>query len=479
MSKRLASALTGASLRSQILSALRGAIHTKSSKPFGAPSMAVREVNPAIQREISDIFKQNKVEFNPEQLQQVVLMIQGEMNQQKFPEIPENLKPIFSKEELTALIRQRVATMTVAGDEGKENITVFGYGNMAKAVAEGLDAKVTAVVYDASKEREQKAGVDYIAKTSPVYEDIFQKESGDVIISVKPQKLGDIAEDLMRLKLKDSSMIISVLAGISTKILKSICPKGAAIIRTMPNTPMAVGCGVTGVFLPPELSHKKSDILKYFGAKNNQVVFVDREEKINEITGLSGSGPAYFFLIAEMVAKENPKITEKEVFDIMRKACSAVDIATYEPKHFTGSMSEMIKDACGRDGGVEDFILSFTKGLYQKALAYGFSVEDAKTLAQGTAMGSGEYGFQSEKNAETLRVNVTSPGGTTAEALRVFNESRASSLGELIGSAVQAAVDKAGVLGEAAEKKFLPQAPLAVEPVASSQFAPNSAFISK
>lgn len=88
----------------------------------------------------------------------------------------------------------------------------------------------------------------------------------------------------------------------------------------------------------------------------------------------------------------------------------------------------------------------------------GFSSLDAQTLAVGTGIGAGEYGFQSEKNAQTLRENVTSPGGTTFEALKVFSEVALNSLSELVGIAVQAASEKAGVLGAAAEEKFLQKA---------------------
>lgn len=274
---------------------------------------------------VRNIFEEQKLSLSPAQLQKISLNVQEIMKtlkqgSLKDSELPQDFKP-FSEEELRLIIGERIATMTVSHDKRKEAILVFGFGNMARAISEGLDADVEAIVHDESKPRSDKEGaaISYLSKTNPAYQQIFKKIYSSIILSVKPQKLGEIAPDLKKLKLEDDSTVISVLAGISTKILASVLPENALIVRTMPNTPLAIGHGVTGVFLPKELEGKKEKVLSYFGAAENKVVFVDREEQINHITGISGSGPAYFFMIAEEVAKVNVQICEKRVFELLEK----------------------------------------------------------------------------------------------------------------------------------------------------------------
>jgi len=468
-------------LQTVVVKTLREMAAKEASTPVIEKKFPVKEfeqLTPIVKAEVSSIFLENKFLLTSSQLEAISLNVAKEamdsLNRDylKDFEISKDVKPL-TKEELARLVGERIATMTIGG---KEQILVFGFGNMARAISEKLSAKVTAIIHDESKPRGDQEKVAYLSKSNPAYGQIFDEVHGDVMLSVKPQKLDEIASDLKKLKLKDGAMLISVLAGISTKILKSILPENAIAIRTMPNTPISVGYGATGVYLPPELEHKKEDILKYFGTGNNKVVFVEREDQINDITGLSGSGPAYFFLLAEKIAATSDfKISEKDVFDIIRKACAEVDIAAYKPQNqWQGNLQEAINIASKSQEGVKDLILSFAKAFYEKALALGFSAQDAKTLAVGTAVGAGEYGFASDKTATILRENVTSPNGTTFEALKVFNEFSADSLNKLVEIAIQAASDKSEFLGKEAEKKILKEVVLEASStqVSSTQASP-------
>jgi pyrroline-5-carboxylate reductase len=467
-------------LRQMSSNAPNALVKAAPSRAKPIPQSFVRE---AVRKIFREHFGEQKLPLSPTQLQKISLNVQEIMKtlkqgSLKDSKLPQDFKP-FSEEELRRIIGERIATMTVGDDKHKETILVFGFGNMARAISEGLDADVEAIIHDESKPRIDKEGaaISYLSKTNPAYQQIFAKTYSSIILSVKPQKLGEIAPDLKELKLEEDSMVISVLAGISTKILASVLPENALIVRTMPNTPLAIGYGVTGVFLPKELEGKKEKVLSYFGAAENKVVFVDREEQINHVTGISGSGPAYFFMIAEEIAKANVQIGEKRVFELMKEAFGEVDITTYEPQNdWRGGIKAMVASASESEQKVKDFILSFTKGLYEKGVELGFSSLDAQTLAVGTAIGSGEYGYHSEKNAQTLRENVTSPGGTTFEALKVFREVASNSLNELVGIAVQAASDKAGALGAAAEEKFLATKAAATQfsPIATSSLAANT-----
>lgn len=429
---------------------------------------------------VGDVFRQSNFILKEEELLKVSAAVQKiieDVKGKKLEVKAGDLKPL-TQEELAQIVGESFATINLGAKEEEKEVLVFGFGNMARAILSGFRAKVQAVVNDESKPRVDQEGVviNYVSKANTNYQQLFEEVHQDVILSVKPQMLGNIADDLLGLQIAEDAMVISVMAGVSTNVLRKIFPN-TKILRTMPNTPLAEGYGVTGIFLPDDMKDKKSAALEYFGFGNNQVVFVSNEEQINAVTGVSGSGPAYFFMIAEECAKANPELPEKAIFDIMRNAFQEVDIASYKPKNqWSGSIKEMVASASKSEEVVQDFILSFTKALYEKSLALGFFPEDAKTLAVGTAIGAGQYGFKSKDSAETLRKNVTSPKGTTHEALQVF-EKQSGNLNELVGTAVQAATDRAGELGRETEKKFLAksEALSAIIQVFPTQSAPLAA----
>lgn len=428
----------------------------RASSPLAAESK-VKAVEPIVAKEVKKIFQEHAISFDTAndiaKLSQISQKVQ-DLIQSSNPASTAN-PPLLKPQDLRKLVEEGLSQMAAENFSKKSKVLVFGFGNMASAICGKLEVDVTAIVGEESKSREKQKGVSYLSKTNPLYRETITKVPGDVLLAVKPKQLEEIAPDLKVLRLEDDAMAISVLAGISTKILQKLLPENTAILRTMPNTPMSVGFGVTGVYLPPEMAHKQFEIFKYFGEGNNQVVFVDREEEIDYVTGLSGSGPAYYFKLAEEIAKANPNISEKKVFEIMKSAFREVKISSYQPQNtWQGSIEEMAKIAGSSEEVVKDFVLSFTQALYKKALAMNFSKQDAETLAVGTATGAGVYGYTSEKSAEKLRVDVTSPGGTTEEALKVLNKERAS-LDEIVANTVQAASNRAAEIGRTAEEKFL------------------------
>ena len=178
-----------------------------------------------------------------------------------------------------------------------------------------------------------------------------------ILIAVKPQN-AEAALPIAARFAGSSTVAISIMAGTTLKTLVAGLGDGAAIVRAMPNTPAAVGRGITGAFSGhgvDEVKHARAEtLLNAVG----EVVWVEEEGLIDAVTGVSGSGPAYVFLLVEAMAKAG--------------------------------------------------------------VAAGLPPETALKLARKTVEGAGELLRQSPEPAEILRKNVTSPNGTTAAALEVL-----------------------------------------------------------
>jgi pyrroline-5-carboxylate reductase len=195
-----------------------------------------------------------------------------------------------------------------------------------------------------------------------------------VLTAVKPQVADDVLSPLSGLA-KSKPLILSIMAGKTIAKLAGYFGEDASIIRTMPNTPAAVGRGITGMVGNPHVSLTQMALAEQLLSTIGEVVVVDTEEQIDWVTGVSGSGPAYIFFMTECLAAAGESL--------------------------------------------------------------GLSPEVANKLARATVSGSGELMHQSGIDAATLRKNVTSPKGTTYEALQVLMAD--DGLKPLIQKAVEAA----------------------------------------
>ena len=178
-----------------------------------------------------------------------------------------------------------------------------------------------------------------------------------IVIAVKPQTAPE-AVPTLRAYAGKSTLVVSIMAGRTIRFLESALPAGAAIVRAMPNTPAAIGRGITVAIANGKVSARQrkqaTDLLCAIGA----VEWANDEGLMDAVTALSGSGPAYVFLLAEAMTKAG--------------------------------------------------------------IAAGLPAALAARLARETVAGSGELLHRSDLDAATLRQNVTSPGGTTAAALEVL-----------------------------------------------------------
>ena len=236
-------------------------------------------------------------------------------------------------------------------------IVLAGAGKMGGAMltgwlAQGLDAKSVAVL-EPHPSDEINALLAKGVRLNP-----DPKEIGDVatlVIALKPQMFRE-AGPMLKPFVGPSTLVVSIMAGTTIASLSDVC--GGSVVRAMPNTPAAIGRGITVAVAGNDVSATQRATADALLRATGSVEWIDDETLMDAVTAVSGSGPAYIFLLAEELAR----------------------------------------------AGVE---AGLPPGLATK-------------LARETVSGSGELLHRSELPSATLRENVTSPGGTTAAALGVL-----------------------------------------------------------
>ncbi len=262
-----------------------------------------------------------------------------------------------------------------------DTIGFIGGGNMAEALIKGIIAAgiyqpENIFVSDIRKER-----LDFLAKeynVQPVNKNTDLAVKVDtVVLSVKPQNMTDALKSIKD-AIQQKTLIISIAAGVTTaKIAAAL--GDVAIVRVMPNTPALIGQGASALFANRNAKSMLDKAMAIFSAVGKAVT-VEDEGLIDTVTAVSGSGPAYFFLL----------------------------------------MEEMIK----------------------AGISLGLSESVAKDLVLQTAKGAGLLAVEADKRGESpaeLRKKVTSPGGTTEAALKIFTENK---IGEIISAALTKARDR-------------------------------------
>lgn len=199
-----------------------------------------------------------------------------------------------------------------------------------------------------------------------------------VLIAVKPQMMGAALPDIVALA-GPETLFVSVAAGTPISAFEDAFGKEARVIRAMPNTPAAVGKGITAIIGNAQTSAAHLDTAETLLSAVGQVVRLDAEDQMDAVTGVSGSGPAYVFHLIECLA------------------------------------------AAGK--------------------AQGLSADLAMRLAKATVAGAGVLAETAEEGPDQLRINVTSPNGTTQAGLEVLMD-EASGLPPLIKDTVSAATNR-------------------------------------
>jgi pyrroline-5-carboxylate reductase len=262
-------------------------------------------------------------------------------------------------------------------------IVLAGAGKMGGAMlsgwlAQGLDAKRVTVIepYPADEIKALSAkGV----RLNPARSDLGSVAA--LVVAVKPQMFREAGPPL-RSFAGSSTLVVSIMAGITIASITEVC--GGSVVRAMPNTPAAIGRGITVAVAAGSVSAAQRAVADALLRAIGAVEWTGDETLMDAVTAVSGSGPAYVFLLAEELAR----------------------------------------------AGVEA----------------GLPPELATRLARETVAGSGELLHRSELDAATLRRNVSSPGGTTAAALEVLMG--ADGMQSLLTRAVAAATQRSRELAK-------------------------------
>lgn len=244
-------------------------------------------------------------------------------------------------------------------------ITFIGAGNMAKAIIGGLlDSGVspstitaTAPSDDGLAPLRERLGIR--TQTDNVE---AVKGADVVILAVKPQIMKSVCAPLAETVQAHKPLIVSIAAGLEAATIDGWLGGGTALVRCMPNTPSLVGVGASGLFANPAVSSAQRALATELMEAVGIVEWVEQESLLDAVTAVSGSAPAYFFLM----------------FEAMEEA----------------------------------------------GVAQGLSAATARRLAIQTALGAATMAGQSEHDPATLKRNVMSPGGTTERAIAHLEDAR-------------------------------------------------------
>jgi len=238
-----------------------------------------------------------------------------------------------------------------------KNICFIGYGNMAKSIAQGLRQHPRFHLSASSPSLSRSINEDGVKTYANNLEHVHQADV--LLIAVKPNKVLDVLHDLHDL-IPAHCVILSIAAGIRLETLARACSTGQAIVRGMPNTPIAVGKGATPLIANAFVNVSQKALVDSLFQCSGITSWIDCEADMDSFTALSGSGPAYVFLFMEAM------------------------------------------ESAARKLGLPD--------------------EQARSFTLQTVSGAVALAEQSEQSAQDLRKKVTSPAGTTAAAIAILQQ---------------------------------------------------------
>lgn len=271
----------------------------------------------------------------------------------------------------------------------KKSIGFIGGGNMAYSLLSGLlssghDAQQLWVA-DINAEARQ-ALRDNLHVNVTTDNDTVVAAVDVLVLAVKPQVIKEVAAAIAPRIQQKNLLVISIAAGISQVSLSRWLGVNTAIVRCMPNTPALVLTGATALHANAHVNAKQRNIAETILRAVGIALWVHEESELDTVTAVSGSGPAYYFLLME--------------------------------------------------------------AMETVAISMGLSAKTARLLVQQTALGAAKIALESTESPECLRQRVTSPNGTTEQAINVFQQ---GGFNELVAKALQAAKDRSIELAKQSE----------------------------
>ncbi|MFB2761190.1 pyrroline-5-carboxylate reductase [Shewanella xiamenensis] len=263
----------------------------------------------------------------------------------------------------------------------QQKICFIGAGNMTRSIISGLiRSGYPASQVQATNPSQGKLDAlahDFGVRVSQ--DNVSAAQDADVIVlSVKPQLMEQVCLALQDIDMSNK-LIITIAAGIKAERYSQYLAQPITLVRTMPNTPMQIGVGMTGLYAPHPLSDAQKAITERLMSSGGEIVWLNEESEINQVIALAGSSPAYFFLLME----------------------SMID--------------------AGKQMGMDE--------------------AKARSLVQQAALGAAMMAKQNpELTLGNLRENVTSKGGTTAQAIATFE---AADLRGVVKNAMENCINRA------------------------------------
>ena len=242
-------------------------------------------------------------------------------------------------------------------------ISFIGAGNMASAIIGGmLDSGFQAGdIWVSAPDDSHLQSIRNRFGVSITTDNRYCAQQADmVVLAVKPQVMADVCRDIAPVVQNTQPLIVSIAAGLNADTLDEWLGGGLPVVRVMPNTPSLVGKGAAGLFANEKVSKEQKTMVQTVFESIGTALWVDDEALIHGVTALSGSGPAYFFLMLEAL------------------------------------------EAAATDAGIEP--------------------ATARKLAIQTMAGAAEMAARSEHDPAQLKRNVMSPGGTTERAINTFED---------------------------------------------------------
>ncbi len=243
------------------------------------------------------------------------------------------------------------------------SIGFIGGGNMATSLMSGLIASGYApeqIWVSDTNQATLQSHVDHLRVNISASNDAVADEVDVVVLAVKPQILRGIAQQIAPVIQQKNILVVSIAAGISQKSLSSWLGNDVAIVRCMPNTPALVLTGATALHANANVNDEQKDLAENILRAVGLTLWVADETQMDAVTAVSGSGPAYYFLLMEAMEKA--------------------------------------------------------------ALELGLDEHSARLLIQQTALGAAKIALESSESPAILREKVTSPGGTTQKAIETFQQ---------------------------------------------------------
>lgn len=244
------------------------------------------------------------------------------------------------------------------------DIGFIGGGNMAQAIIGGLlgagvPASRLLVAEPATDRRRQLLALGRELRLAATNADVAA--TADVLVlAIKPQVMSIVLGELRGQQRPARQLVVSIAAGIPIAAISTALGAGAAVVRVMPNQPALVGAGMSVLVASPAVDAQQRALALALAATTGRALWIDDEALMDAVTAVSGSGPAYFYLLMELME--------------------------------------------------------------EAAVGLGLPAGIARTLVRQTALGAARSALDESRDVAELRRSVTSPGGTTAAALAVMEQ---------------------------------------------------------